>query len=92
MGLCRSVCGNSCADGAMMSVRVAMHWDAHRTDIRRCYVMEGLGWSNLVKTVQSSDSMDEQVLGLFQADLIVQYHAYIRAQAEVLQERRRQRA
>ena len=36
--------------------------------------------------------MDEQVLGLFQADLIVQHHAYIRAQAEVLQERRRQRA
>ncbi|XP_021347872.1 uncharacterized protein LOC110446863 [Mizuhopecten yessoensis] len=36
--------------------------------------------------------MNEQVLGLFQADLIVQHHAYIRAQAEVLQERRRQRA
>ena len=36
MGRCRSVCGNSCVDGAMMRVRVAMHWDAHRTDIRRC--------------------------------------------------------
>ncbi|WAR08362.1 hypothetical protein MAR_018320 [Mya arenaria] len=36
--------------------------------------------------------MDEQVLGFFQADLIVQHHAFIRAQAEVLQERRRQKA
>ena len=28
--------------------------------------------------------MNEQVLGLFQADMIVQHHAYIRAHAEVL--------
>ena len=35
--------------------------------------------------------MDEQVQGLFQAYLIVQHHAYIRSQAEVLQERKRQR-
>ena len=42
--------------------------------------------------VQSRDSMDEQVLGLFNADLIVEHHAYIRAQAVVLQERSRQRA
>ena len=31
-------------------------------------------------------NLDEQ--GLFQADLIVQQHAYIRAQAEVLQEKK----
>ena len=36
--------------------------------------------------------MDEQVLGFFQADLIFEHHAYIRTQAEVLQERRRQMA
>ena len=42
--------------------------------------------------VQSRDSMDEQVLGLFKADLIVEHHAYLRAQAVVLQERSRQRA
>ena len=36
--------------------------------------------------------MDEQVLGFFQADLIFEHHAYIRTQAEVLQERSRQMA
>ncbi|WAQ98978.1 MGAP-like protein [Mya arenaria] len=41
--------------------------------------------------VQPRDRIDEHVLGHFQADLIVQHHAYIHAQAEVLQERRRQR-
>jgi len=33
MGRCRSVCGNSGVDGAMMSVRVAMYWDADMTDM-----------------------------------------------------------
>mgnify|MGYP007133521651 CR=1 FL=1 len=37
MGRGRSVCGIWWVDGAMMSVRVAMHWDAHKTD--RCGLM-----------------------------------------------------
>ena len=87
MGRCRSVCGNSCIDGAMMSGRVAIHWDAHMTDTRRCrLVCHACGGP-----IWSRDSMDEQVLGFSNVNLIVQHHAYIRAQAEVLQESRRQR-